>query len=100
MHKELLGASLPNSTAGWCFVFLVVLVTLAGALTAIEQFFKLFAGRNPGFRPLGGLALPLGWVVWSVALLYWKAGTATGLSVLLGLLVIITALTILIRNQK
>jgi hypothetical protein len=100
MHRELLGASLPGSAAGWGFAFFAVLGSVAVALTAIEQFFQLFADRDPRFRPLSGLALPVGWVVWSAALLCWKIDTATVLSALLGLFAIVAAMAILARIRK
>ena len=98
MHSELLGASLPQTAAGWCFAFFAIIAALSVLLAAVEQFSRLFGGQGLGIKPLAGLALPCGGMVWSVALLYWKITPATVLCVLLGTLAITIAMVTLLRR--
>jgi hypothetical protein len=99
MHRDLLGASLPHSVAGWAFALVAILAPMTTVSVAIERFVELFGGLDVRFRPLAGLAVPLGWLIWSFALLWWKFETATVLSVLLGLLAIVIAMRFLTRQR-
>lgn len=89
MHRDLLGASLPHSTAGWCFAFFAILGGLSVFLLAVEKFVELFNGKRLPIDPLGGLALPAGWIVWSAAMIYWKLNLTTALTALIGLLAMV-----------
>jgi hypothetical protein len=100
MHHDLFGATLPHNAAGWCFAFLAILAATSMALLAVEQFAELFGGKKPRIRPLGGLALPASWLIWSVALIYWRPGTTSALSSLGGLFVIAVAMRLLTRRRN
>lgn len=97
MHRELLGASLPHSTAGWCFAFIAILGGLSVFLLAVEKFVELFSGKRLPIDPLGGLALPAGWIIWGAAMIYWKLDLTTALTVLVGLAVIVAIRVIAAR---
>jgi hypothetical protein len=100
MHHDLFGASLPHSAAGWCFTFFAILGAIALFLLALEQFTDLFGGTKTFFRPLGGLALPITWIIWSAALIYWHLETTTVLSCLGGLFVIAVAMRLMARSRN
>jgi uncharacterized membrane protein len=100
MHHDLFGATLPHNAAGWCFAFLAILGAASVVLLAVEQFAELFGGAKLQFRPIGGLALPISWLVWSSALIYSNPGTTTAFSSLGGLFVIAVAMRLLAGRRN
>jgi hypothetical protein len=78
----------------------MILPTLVGALKAVEEFLKLTERHERVFRPLGGLAVPIGWVAWGSALVWTYRSPASVLLFLLGLMAILIALQTLVQRCK
>lgn len=84
MHTELFGTPLPHTVLGWAGTLAVVVGALQAVLAAAEKFLERAGLSFPKREPLGGLVLPVGWLAWSAALLYYKFDAITVLVVLVG----------------
>ena len=100
MGPEIFGSSLPDTVLGWIGLLVAILAALLTSLSAAEKFVERFGGRGEVGRPYGGLALPIGWVVWCIALLVAHRDPVAALIVLLGTLAITAAGQLLVRKCR
>lgn len=85
MGPEILGTPLPDTVFGWLGLLVSIVAALLGMLSAAEKFVDLFGPSGTEvLRPWGGLALPVGWVAWCIALLIAHRTPVSFLIVFLG----------------
>jgi hypothetical protein len=99
VEPRFLGTPLPTTPLHWLLLLSVILISLGGVLTVVEQALLLTKTRTR-FRPYGGFAVPLGWALWSALLLIADRHTFAVLVVLLGSLMILIAIKMLTRDCR
>ena len=100
MGPEIFGSPLPDTVIGWIGLLIAIQAALLTALSAVEKFVERFSGQAGVLRAYGGLALPVGWVVWCMALLVAHRDPASVLIVSLGTLTITATGQILARKCR
>jgi hypothetical protein len=97
---EIFGDPLPHSVLGWLILLGGILGTLRVVLAAAQEFAEFVGIDQQIERPFGGLALPIGWAAWCVALLVGRHDVVSVLIVLIGTLTITVAARLLIRKCR
>lgn len=100
MGAEIFGDPLPHSALGWLILLCGILGTLRIVLSAAQEFAEFVEIHRDIERPYGGLALPIGWTVWAIALLIGRHDVIAVLIVLVGTFIITVAARLLIRKCR
>lgn len=101
MSPEIFGTPLPDSVFEWVALLVAIWAALLTTLAVAEKFSDALLGRETTtLRRCGGLALPLGWVAWCVALLVAHHGPISVLIVLIGTASLLIVSERLIRRCK
>lgn len=100
LGPEIFGTPLPHTTLAWVSLLIFIWGALLTVLGAVEKFVERNSGKRGVLRPYGGLALPLGWAVWCVALLVAQRDPVAVLIVLTGTLIITAAGQTLVRKCR
>jgi len=97
---EILGTPLPDTIIGWAGLLVSILAALLTMLSAVEKFVERFGSKSEVLRPYGGLALPIGWVAWCIALLVAHRDPISFLVVFLGTATITVAAQMLVNRCR
>jgi hypothetical protein len=97
---EILSTPLPDTVIGWVGLLISIWAALLTVLGTVEKFVERYGPGSEVLRPYGGLALPVGWGFWCIALLIAHHDPIAVLVVLLGTSAITIAAQALVRRCR